>query len=101
MFKSKSYIHNKSRLEGSTVEGCLAECMTFVFRYLNGIETSLNWPRRKQEYDDNEVDTRIDKYRNIGRALSSKRAITYDSTELEDMHSYMLFNRVTIDSYLV
>lgn len=36
----KIYMHNKACLEGSTVEGYLAEeCLTFCSRYLMGIDT--------------------------------------------------------------
>ena len=36
----KSYMHNKSRLEGSIADGYIAEeCATFCSRYLHDVET--------------------------------------------------------------
>ena len=39
----KSYVHNRTFLEGSIVERCLAkECTTFYSRYLNDVEIKYN-----------------------------------------------------------
>lgn len=76
------------------------ECMTFMSKYLKVVETSLNRPRRNQEDDNTEVDTRIDMSKNISRIVIFERAIVFYRIELEDLHRYMLFNCDTIDSYL-
>lgn len=69
----KSYIRNKSRPKELITEEHLAEeCMTFMSNYLNGVETSLNQPKRNQEYFDIEIGAGSDKFKNISRALSSK-----------------------------
>lgn len=60
MLKLKSYILNKSRTEGSIAEKYLGEeCVTFVSKYIDGIETSLNRPLKIQEDKDVAVDTRM------------------------------------------
>lgn len=78
MFKLKSYIDKKSRSEGSIANWYLAEeCMYLMSKYLNGVETSLNWPWRNQEGYDSEVDTRSDIVKNIGRVLGVKEQLHF------------------------
>ena len=41
----KSYVHNKTYLEGSIVEGYIAkECLAFCLRYFKSIEIAFNRP---------------------------------------------------------
>lgn len=45
LFTLKSYTRNKAQLDGSIIEWHIAEeCLIFCLRYLNDVETRLNWP---------------------------------------------------------
>lgn len=83
----ESYVSNKSWPRGLIAKRYLAEeGMTFGSKYLIGLDTSLDQPRRNQENDDTKIDKRIDMFKNIVSALCSERAIEFDRTKLEDMH---------------
>ncbi|XP_021753758.1 uncharacterized protein LOC110719160 isoform X1 [Chenopodium quinoa] len=50
MYKLKSFVRNRARLEASIAEGYLAEeCMTLCFRYMDSVETRFNRLERNYE----------------------------------------------------
>ena len=70
----KSYVRNKSHLEGSIAEGYLVkECLTFCSRYLNnGVETRLN--RATRNYDGiNGLEGTPKLFANVGHPLGGKK----------------------------
>lgn len=66
--------------------------MTFLSKYLNGNETSLNLSQRNKKDNDTEVNTRFDMSKNIRLVLGSERAVPFDRKELEEMNKCILFN---------
>ena len=72
----KSYVHNKTYPEGSTVERYIAkECLAFYSRYFKSVETAFNWL-----------------VRNVEESIGAVVSITLDSYLWIQAHCYVLFN---------
>ena len=67
----KSYICNKSRLEGSIVEGYIEEkCATFCLRYLHDVETKHDCEERNYVIENNITNRCKCMKRTIGKSTS-------------------------------
>lgn len=87
MFKLKSYVRNKNRPEGSMAEGYIVEeCMTFVSRYLDVVETRGNRGTRNQE--------------ERGRPLYGGSVVRLCREELDTAHRWILFNSDSVAPYV-
>ena len=72
----KSYVHNKTYLEGSIAKGYIVEeCLAFCSRYFKSIETAFNRP-----------------VRNVKESMGVMVSITLDSNSWIQAHHYVLFN---------
>ncbi|XP_030934441.1 uncharacterized protein LOC115959910 isoform X3 [Quercus lobata] len=76
----KSYVKNRAAPEGSIAEGYIVEeCLTFCSRYMEGVETIFNRPRRAMEESTGVVSS-----------------VTLDNQEFTQAHRYVLFNSENI-----
>ena len=72
----KFYVHNKTYLEDSIVEGYIVEeCLAFYSRYFKSIETAFNQP-----------------VRNVEESMDAVMSITLDSNSWIQAHHHVLFN---------
>ena len=101
----KSYVRNKSRPEGSIVEGYLVEeYLTFCSRYLNpNVETRLS--RMARNYDNCDInESRAASYFTcLGHPISGKnkgQPFSLDSNSKMQAHRYILFNCDEIKEYI-
>ncbi|XP_016195511.1 uncharacterized protein LOC107636523 [Arachis ipaensis] len=100
----KSYVHNKSRPEGSIEEAYLAEeCLTFCSRYLHeGVRTRLNkQPRNDDDLNDDEV-VPSKLFSNKGRSLGvgNGEPINLDDISSAQAHVYVLHNCEEVTDYV-
>lgn len=85
----KMYVRNRARPEGSIASGYLMEeCMTFVSRYLDDVESRENRPSRY--YCD---DT------NMGKPLGKETQVIFDRITLMQAHRWVLANSDILKSY--
>lgn len=100
MGKLKGYIRNRSRPEGSIVEGYIAEeCVTFCSRYLS--QNNAAWKRvGRNEAGYEQGKEILSVFRNIGRFLNVPKVCTLCSDDVKSAHLYVLFNCTEVESYL-
>ena len=66
----KPYVRNKSRPEGSIVEGYIAEeCATFCSRYLHDVETKHDREERNYVIENNITNERLSFFKCMGRTI--------------------------------
>ncbi|XP_077242415.1 uncharacterized protein LOC143882921 [Tasmannia lanceolata] len=89
----KSYVRNRSRVEGSIAEGYLVEeCLIFCLRYLKGVESKLNRPPRNDEDGPCEIKEEFSMFSSTGRHIGDTKTCTLDRITIEQAHQYVLFN---------
>ena len=105
MYKLKSYVRNKSCLEGSIVEAYLVEeCLTFCSRYLHdGVQSWLNRMSRNNdtcalsEFEASNI------FPNRGKPIGGKgkgKKFSLDEKSRAQAHKYILINCDKVDKYL-
>uniref|UniRef100_A0A803MMF2 DUF4218 domain-containing protein n=1 Tax=Chenopodium quinoa TaxID=63459 RepID=A0A803MMF2_CHEQI len=72
--KLKSYVRNRSNLEGSIAEGyMMEECLTFIYRYLReGVNTRLD-RRCARNFSLNQHDDKLSLFPKVGHPIGGKR----------------------------
>ncbi|XP_026407860.1 uncharacterized protein LOC113303082 isoform X2 [Papaver somniferum] len=81
----KSYVRNMAQPEGSIAEGYIAdECVTFMARYLDQVETRLDRPSRYTE----------------NSHIGGLESFMLDTAEKKLAHAYILFNHDGVQTYL-
>ena len=66
----KSYVRNKSRLEGCIAEGYIAEdCATFCSRYLHDVETKNDYEERNYVIANNITNEGLNIFKCMGRTI--------------------------------
>ena len=79
----KFYVHNKTYLEDSIVEGYIVEkCLVFCLYYFKSVETAFNRP-----------------IRNVEESIGAVVSITLDSNSGIQAHRYVLFNCEEITTF--
>ena len=74
------YVRNRAAPKGSIDEGyIMEECLTFCLRYMEGVETILNRPRRAME-----------------ESTGAVSSVTLDNKEFTQAHRYVLSNSENI-----
>ncbi|KAL4301596.1 hypothetical protein AHAS_Ahas17G0316700 [Arachis hypogaea] len=104
----KSYVRNRSRLEGSIAESYLVEeYLTFCSCYLHsGVQTKLNRQPRNNDEPNNSMMKTTDVFSNLfpkrGVPLGAKKGEPFllDDKSREQVHSYILLNCHKIDDYV-
>ncbi|XP_071740172.1 uncharacterized protein [Rutidosis leptorrhynchoides] len=93
----KSYVRNKSKPEGSIVEGYLAEeCLSFCFLYLaSDVKTIHN--KTSRNYDDGGDDNVLPIFCMPGRPIDATSVVKLSYDTLAIAHSHVLFNCSEID----
>lgn len=82
-------MRNRARPEGSIASGyIMEECMTFVSRYLDDVETKENRPPRYND-DDNEMGTPIGK----------RTDVIFERVTLMQAHRWVLSNSDILKPY--
>lgn len=85
----KKYVRNRARPEGSIANGYLVEeCMTFVSRYLNDVESKENRPPRN--YDDD---------CEFGKPLGKGISTVFDHVTIIQAHRWVLANCDDLQPY--
>ncbi|GJV42213.1 RNA-directed DNA polymerase [Tanacetum coccineum] len=94
LMRLKSYVRNKAQPEGSIAEGYIKEeCLTFVARNFEGVETFMNRPRR----NDVIIPTKEMYMLNSGgRKLGKVEIIELDGILFAQAHRYVLLNHPKI-----
>ena len=93
LFILMSYVHNKTHLKGSIVEGYIAnECKTFCFGYFNDMETKYNHNDKKLVSLNTTRDEGLIIFKSIGRALEKSTFCELSSKEWSQAHLYELKN---------
>lgn len=102
MLTLKSFVRNRAHPEGSIAEGYLAhECLIFCSRYLSGVETTFNRPRR----NDDGFDSRgrpLGRKSKVGFNVKKRKRIprvSIDDKTLLQAHRYVLFNNESVDPF--
>lgn len=86
----KSHVSNKAQPEGSIAEGYLLwETIAFCSRYLEGVETIFNRPRRNEDGASN-IDNYL--YNSSGRVVGKKENVRLDDRSLKQAHRYVLLH---------
>ncbi|XP_075084789.1 uncharacterized protein LOC142168035 [Nicotiana tabacum] len=98
----KSFVRNKSQLEGCIAEGYLAEeSLTFCSRYIEDIETKFNRPRRVRD-DPNvtEPSGTSSIFPQLGKPASA--SITFHLTDMQKLqaHRYVLLNCAIVTPFV-
>ena len=66
----KEYVWNRASTEGSIVEGYVVnEALTFCFKYLKGVETKFNRPKRNPNLTDDSKRAQLLVFKSIGRPI--------------------------------
>ncbi|CAI0551563.1 unnamed protein product, partial [Linum tenue] len=90
----KSYVRNKAHPEASIAEAYIGdECLTFCSRYIDGVDTKFNRPRRNN--DESESSSRneeMDIFDDVGRPLGKEVTETLDPEWRRKAHLYVLNN---------
>ncbi|XP_015167819.1 uncharacterized protein [Solanum tuberosum] len=97
----KSFICNRTHLEGSIAEGYIAtKCMTLCSRYLHTVETRFN--RTERNYDGSSIvsDGGLTIFSQPGKTLNSATPGSLESDEFEQAHFYILKNCDEIQPFL-
>lgn len=86
----KSHVSNKAQPEGSIAEGYLLwETVAFCSRYLEGVETFFNRPKRNEDGISN-MDTFLF---NLGcRVVGMRKNVRLDYKSLRQAHRYVLLH---------
>ncbi|KAG6405787.1 hypothetical protein SASPL_133381 [Salvia splendens] len=97
----KSYVHNRSKPEGSIAEGYLAEeCLRFCSLYLaDYVESKFNRASRNKIVTDN-AKIGLDVFTINGRSLGKGIAMRLDDVTLTKAHQYVLFNCEAVRPYI-
>ena len=86
----KSHVSNKARPEGSIAEGYLLwETITFCSRYLEGVETLFNRPKRNEDGVPN-MNNFL--YNSGVREVGKKLSVRLDDKSLRQAHRYVLLH---------
>lgn len=86
----KSHVSNKAQPEGSICEGYLLwETLTFCSRYLEGVETVFNRPKRNEDGVPN-MDSYL--YNSGCRVVGKKEKVRIDDKSLRQAHRYVLLH---------
>lgn len=86
----KSNVSNKAQPEGSIAEGyLLKETLIFCSRYLEGIETLINRPRRNE---DGVISNTTYLYNSGCRVVGMIENVLLDSKSLKQAHRYVLLH---------
>ncbi|GJZ95969.1 hypothetical protein Tco_0668303 [Tanacetum coccineum] len=99
MKKLKNYVRNKAKLEGSIVEGYVAdEALKFCSQYILGVETKFNRPDCNQDYPHSTSQFQV--FRSLCRMIGKQSFIQLDSQEMKKVIWYILHNSPEIGTYL-
>ena len=97
----KSYVRNKSRLEGSIVEGYIAEeCITFCSRYLHDVETKHDHEERNYVIENNITNGGGLTIFNMGRTIGKSTSRVLSTEEWSQAHLYVLTNCEEVTSFI-
>ena len=89
----KSYVNNKSHLEGSIVEGYIAEeCATFCSRYLHDVKTKHDCEERNYVIANNITNERLGIFKCMGRTIGKSTSRVLKTEEWFQAHLYVLSN---------
>ncbi|XP_038700144.1 uncharacterized protein LOC119997302 [Tripterygium wilfordii] len=98
----KSYVRNRARAhpKGSIAEGYIAdECLTFCSRYLDGVETRFNRPRRVHDNNDLESPQGSSWFPTLGQPNGGSKSEILDEISRIQAHRYILFNCEEVDKF--
>ena len=86
----KSHVTNKAQPEGSIAEGyLLEETIRFCSRYLQGVKTIFNMPKRMDDDISNSDDYL---FNSGGRVIGKEVSIRLDGQSLKQAHRYVLLH---------
>lgn len=86
----KSHVTNKAQPEGSIVEGyMLEETIMFCSRFLEGVKTIFNRPKRN---DDDIPNSSNYLYNSGGRVIGKEHNFKLDDKSLKQAHRYVLLH---------
>ena len=99
LYTLKRYVRNRARPEGSFAEAYIAdECLTFLSKYMDGVETRFNREPRNVGFS-NEEAYGVDVFGH-GVTLTSAADVVYDENEIDQMVWYMLNNSSQVEEYI-
>ena len=97
----KSYVRNKSRLEGSIAEGYIAEdCATFCSRYLQDVETKHDHEERNYVTANNITNEGLSIFKCMGRTIGKSTFRVLKIEEWFQAHLYVLTNCEEVMSFI-
>ena len=98
----KSYVRNKSRLEGSIAEGYIAEeCTTFCSRYLHDVETKHDREERNYVIENNITNGGgLTIFKCMGRTIGKSTSRVLSTEEWSQAHLYVLTNCEEVTSFI-
>ncbi|GJZ82777.1 alpha/beta hydrolases superfamily protein [Tanacetum coccineum] len=98
MKKLKGYVRNKAKLEGSIVEGYVAEeALTFSSHYFLDVTMKFNRPDRN--VDPPPLTCQFQEFRSLCKSIDLQSVIRFDAQELKKVIWYVLHNSPEIDTY--
>jgi len=99
LYTLKRYVRNRARPEGSIAEAYIAdECLTFLSKYMDGVETRFNREPRNVGFS-NEEAYGVDVFGH-GVTLTSAADVVYDENEIDQMVWYVLNNSSQVEEYI-
>ena len=97
----KSYICNKSRLEGSIVEGYIEEkCATFCLRYLHDVETKHDCEERNYVIENNITNGGLTIFKCMRCIIAKSTFRVLSIEEWSQTHLYVLTNCEEVMSFI-
>jgi len=99
--KLKSYVRNKAQAEGSIAEGYMAkEALNFCSRYLDGIETVFNRPRRVNDEPHIAPSNVTTLFPQVGKPVRAFTYFTLSAKEKLQAHRHVLTNCTIVNPFL-
>ena len=99
LYTLKRYVRNRARPEGSIAEAYIAdECLTFLSKYMDGVETRFNREPRNVGFSNEEAYGVV--VFGHGVTLTSAADVVYDENEIDQMVWYVLNNSSQVEEYI-
>ncbi|XP_071912882.1 uncharacterized protein [Coffea arabica] len=98
----KKYVRNRARPEGSIAEGYIAnECLTFMSKYLHGIETKFTRKRRNYDYNQDKAEELVVFSLSVRPFGLVTPPTKLSQVELDVAHKFILNNCDEIEEYRI
>ena len=97
----KSYVHNKSRPEGSITKGYIAkECATFCSRYLHDVETKHDHEEKNYVIANNITNEELSIFKCMGHTIGKSTCCVLKTEEWSQAHLYVLSNCEEVTQFI-